>query len=127
VIRRYPDWFIRNAFVAVFKKNPPVNTVVVDSGIVVAPPTESAVLPVGAWYEAYGGADVAGRPTTVPANVTVPPAALPMFVLPVPVELILMLVDERRVTAPPVVLPIVVVPVPDVLTVRAGDKSETVP
>ena len=120
MIRRYPDWFIRNAFVDVFKKNPPVATVVVDSGIVVAVPTPSAVLPVGAWYEAYGGADVAGRPTTVPANVTVPPAALPMFVLPVPVELMLILVGERSVTAPPTELPIAVVPLPSVFSLKSA-------
>ena len=57
-----------------------------------------------------------GSPRTVPVNVVVP-VALPMFVLPVPDELTLM-VGETIATVPAAVLPIVVVPVPVLLRPR---------
>jgi hypothetical protein len=62
-------------------------------------------------------------PKTVPVNVVVP-VALPIVVLPVPVELMLT-VGETSATDPAPAFPIVVVPEPVVLTITAGDTRAT--
>ena len=64
-----------------------------------------------------------GSPETVPVNVVVP-VALPMVVLPVPVELMLT-VGETSATVPAPEFPIVVVPAPVVLRITAGDTRAT--